>query len=169
MLVIDKENDRALLSRQSRFVPRMWSCLAGFMEVCCLSMLLTWCVRLWLTYIQLSRQLYIYFFAYIMRFFFNAIVDAVSYEPFYSCQGSHVELISDLDAIIHYAFFFVELDGVYHIYLFLLRNFWDVTCLDSIIFVAWWELGRSSEERNMGRNWDWSRRSCISQFSAVAW
>nr|GMD33922.1 nudix hydrolase 19, chloroplastic [Ipomoea batatas] len=34
MLVIDKENDRALLSRQSRFVPRMWSCLAGFMEVC---------------------------------------------------------------------------------------------------------------------------------------
>ncbi|XP_031109900.1 nudix hydrolase 19, chloroplastic [Ipomoea triloba] len=32
MLVIDKENDRALLSRQSRFVPRMWSCLAGFME-----------------------------------------------------------------------------------------------------------------------------------------
>lgn len=34
MLVIDKENDRALLSRQSRFVPRMWSCLAGFIEVC---------------------------------------------------------------------------------------------------------------------------------------
>lgn len=34
MLVIDKENDCALLSRQSRFVPRMWSCLAGFMEVC---------------------------------------------------------------------------------------------------------------------------------------
>ncbi|CAH9098744.1 unnamed protein product [Cuscuta europaea] len=32
MLVIDKENDRALLSRKSRFVPRMWSCLAGFME-----------------------------------------------------------------------------------------------------------------------------------------
>ncbi|GAB2289222.1 Nucleoside diphosphate-linked moiety X motif 19, mitochondrial [Dionaea muscipula] len=32
MLVIDRENDRALLSRQSRFVPRMWSCLAGFME-----------------------------------------------------------------------------------------------------------------------------------------
>ncbi|GAB4832885.1 Nucleoside diphosphate-linked moiety X motif 19, mitochondrial [Ancistrocladus abbreviatus] len=32
MLVIDKERDRALLSRQSRFVPRMWSCLAGFME-----------------------------------------------------------------------------------------------------------------------------------------
>ncbi|XP_055830022.1 nudix hydrolase 19, chloroplastic [Solanum dulcamara] len=32
MLVIDKENDRVLLSRQSRFVPRMWSCLAGFME-----------------------------------------------------------------------------------------------------------------------------------------
>lgn len=34
MLVIDRENDRALLSRQSRFVPRMWSCLAGFIEVC---------------------------------------------------------------------------------------------------------------------------------------
>lgn len=33
MLVIDKENDRALLSRQSRYVPRMWSCLAGFIEV----------------------------------------------------------------------------------------------------------------------------------------
>ncbi|KAL5211403.1 hypothetical protein ABZP36_022250 [Zizania latifolia] len=32
VLVIDKENDRALLSRQSRFVPRMWSCLAGFIE-----------------------------------------------------------------------------------------------------------------------------------------
>ncbi|KAI3443847.1 hypothetical protein Pfo_000512 [Paulownia fortunei] len=32
MLVIDKENDRALLSRQSRFVPRMWSCLSGFIE-----------------------------------------------------------------------------------------------------------------------------------------
>ncbi|CAI0389525.1 unnamed protein product [Linum tenue] len=32
MLVIDKENDRVLLSRQSRFVPRMWSCLAGFIE-----------------------------------------------------------------------------------------------------------------------------------------
>lgn len=32
MLVIDKENDRALLTRQSRFVPRMWSCLAGFIE-----------------------------------------------------------------------------------------------------------------------------------------
>ncbi|KAL9224002.1 hypothetical protein vseg_000078 [Gypsophila vaccaria] len=32
MLVIDKENDRALLSRQARFVPRMWSCLAGFIE-----------------------------------------------------------------------------------------------------------------------------------------
>ncbi|KAL5547960.1 hypothetical protein UlMin_003191 [Ulmus minor] len=32
MLVIDQENDRALLSRQSRFVPRMWSCLAGFIE-----------------------------------------------------------------------------------------------------------------------------------------
>lgn len=34
MLVIDKENDCVLLSRQSRFVPRMWSCLAGFIEVC---------------------------------------------------------------------------------------------------------------------------------------
>lgn len=33
MLVIDQENDRALLSRQSRYVPRKWSCLAGFMEV----------------------------------------------------------------------------------------------------------------------------------------
>lgn len=33
MLVIDRKNDRALLSRQSRFVPRMWSCLAGFIEV----------------------------------------------------------------------------------------------------------------------------------------
>lgn len=32
MLVIDKANDRALLSRQTRFVPRMWSCLAGFIE-----------------------------------------------------------------------------------------------------------------------------------------
>ncbi|ERN04498.1 nudix hydrolase 19, chloroplastic [Amborella trichopoda] len=32
MLVIDKDNDRALLSRQSRFVPRMWSCIAGFIE-----------------------------------------------------------------------------------------------------------------------------------------
>ncbi|KAI7734994.1 hypothetical protein M8C21_027331 [Ambrosia artemisiifolia] len=32
MLVIDKENDRALLGKQSRFVPRMWSCLAGFLE-----------------------------------------------------------------------------------------------------------------------------------------
>ncbi|KAM7515322.1 hypothetical protein LguiA_004905 [Lonicera macranthoides] len=32
MLVIDKENDCALLSRQSRYVPRMWSCLAGFVE-----------------------------------------------------------------------------------------------------------------------------------------
>ncbi|KAM1061734.1 nudix hydrolase 19, chloroplastic-like [Malus sylvestris] len=32
MLVIDRENNRALLSRQSRFVPRMWSCLAGFIE-----------------------------------------------------------------------------------------------------------------------------------------
>jgi len=34
MLIIDRENDRALLSKQSRFVPRMWSCLAGFIEVC---------------------------------------------------------------------------------------------------------------------------------------
>ncbi|KAK4777980.1 hypothetical protein SAY87_018167 [Trapa incisa] len=32
MLVIDRENDSVLLSRQSRFVPRMWSCLAGFIE-----------------------------------------------------------------------------------------------------------------------------------------
>ncbi|KAJ6993744.1 nudix hydrolase 19 [Populus alba x Populus x berolinensis] len=32
MLVVDRENDRALLGRQSRFVPRMWSCLAGFIE-----------------------------------------------------------------------------------------------------------------------------------------
>ncbi|KAJ4708306.1 Nudix hydrolase 19 chloroplastic [Melia azedarach] len=32
MLVVDRENDRVLLSRQSRFVPRMWSCLAGFIE-----------------------------------------------------------------------------------------------------------------------------------------
>ncbi|XP_076944335.1 nudix hydrolase 19, chloroplastic-like isoform X1 [Bidens hawaiensis] len=32
MLVIDKNNDRALLGKQSRFVPRMWSCLAGFLE-----------------------------------------------------------------------------------------------------------------------------------------
>lgn len=41
MLVIDKENDRALLSRQSRFVPRMWSCLAGFIEVSALANLRT--------------------------------------------------------------------------------------------------------------------------------
>ncbi|CAA6660800.1 unnamed protein product [Spirodela intermedia] len=32
LLVVDKRNDRALLSRRSRFVPRMWSCLAGFIE-----------------------------------------------------------------------------------------------------------------------------------------
>ncbi|CAL0320083.1 unnamed protein product [Lupinus luteus] len=32
MLVIDRENDCALLSRQSRFPRRMWSCLAGFIE-----------------------------------------------------------------------------------------------------------------------------------------
>lgn len=37
MLVIDRENDRVLLSRQSRFVPRMWSCLAGFIEVSALA------------------------------------------------------------------------------------------------------------------------------------
>jgi NADH pyrophosphatase NudC (nudix superfamily) len=30
MLVTNKENVRALLSRQSRFVPRVWSSLAGF-------------------------------------------------------------------------------------------------------------------------------------------
>lgn len=40
MLVIDREHDRALLSRQSRFVPRMWSCLAGFIEVCLLARLI---------------------------------------------------------------------------------------------------------------------------------
>jgi len=47
MLVIDKENDRALLSRQSRFVPRMWSCLAGFIEVqitACITFLIHSCV-----------------------------------------------------------------------------------------------------------------------------
>lgn len=33
MLVIDKERDAVVLGRQSRFVPRMWSCLAGFIEV----------------------------------------------------------------------------------------------------------------------------------------
>lgn len=33
MLVIDKENDCALLSHKSRSSPRMWSCLAGFIEV----------------------------------------------------------------------------------------------------------------------------------------
>jgi NAD+ diphosphatase len=32
MLVIDKERDCVILGRQSRFVARMWSCLAGFME-----------------------------------------------------------------------------------------------------------------------------------------
>jgi NAD+ diphosphatase len=32
MLVIDKERDCVILGRQSRFVSRMWSCLAGFME-----------------------------------------------------------------------------------------------------------------------------------------
>eukprot|EP00249_Psilotum_nudum_P022381 c28494_g1_i1 orf=878-1579(+) len=32
MLVIDKERDSVVLGRQSRFVPRMWSCLAGFIE-----------------------------------------------------------------------------------------------------------------------------------------
>ena len=47
MLVIDKENDRALLSRQSRFVPRMWSCLAGFIEVqitACITFVIHSCV-----------------------------------------------------------------------------------------------------------------------------
>ncbi|KAH7433082.1 hypothetical protein KP509_07G054300 [Ceratopteris richardii] len=32
MLVIDKEKDLVVLGRQSRFAPRMWSCLAGFIE-----------------------------------------------------------------------------------------------------------------------------------------
>ncbi|GJU05840.1 NUDIX hydrolase 19, chloroplastic-like protein [Tanacetum coccineum] len=32
MLVIDKENDRALFSKMGRFVPRMWACLSGFLE-----------------------------------------------------------------------------------------------------------------------------------------
>ncbi|KAG0589356.1 hypothetical protein KC19_1G015600 [Ceratodon purpureus] len=32
MLVIDKERDCAILGRQSRFIPRMWSCIAGFIE-----------------------------------------------------------------------------------------------------------------------------------------
>ncbi|KAE8691358.1 Nudix hydrolase 19 [Hibiscus syriacus] len=32
MLIIDRENDRALLGRQPLFPPRMWSCLAGFIE-----------------------------------------------------------------------------------------------------------------------------------------
>ncbi|XP_054793693.1 nudix hydrolase 19, chloroplastic-like [Prosopis cineraria] len=32
MLVIDRENDSILLGRKSSFVPRMWSCLAGFIE-----------------------------------------------------------------------------------------------------------------------------------------
>ncbi|GJW89037.1 NUDIX hydrolase 19, chloroplastic-like protein [Tanacetum coccineum] len=32
MLVIDKENDRALFSKMGRFVPRMWTCLSGFLE-----------------------------------------------------------------------------------------------------------------------------------------
>ncbi|MQM09346.1 hypothetical protein Taro_042216 [Colocasia esculenta] len=32
MLIIDKNNDRALLCRPSKFVPRMWSCLSGFIE-----------------------------------------------------------------------------------------------------------------------------------------
>ncbi|RWR73301.1 nudix hydrolase 19, chloroplastic [Cinnamomum micranthum f. kanehirae] len=32
MLVIDKTNDRVLLSRPSRFIPRMWTCLSGFIE-----------------------------------------------------------------------------------------------------------------------------------------
>ena len=50
MLVIDKENDRALLSRQSRFVPRMWSCLAGFMEVCIVRVTGLFCVFLFLIF-----------------------------------------------------------------------------------------------------------------------
>ncbi|KAG6549173.1 hypothetical protein Mapa_009399 [Marchantia paleacea] len=32
MLVIDKERDCVVLARQARFLPRMWSCLAGFIE-----------------------------------------------------------------------------------------------------------------------------------------
>jgi NAD+ diphosphatase len=32
MLVIDRANDRCLLGRSPRFVPTMWSCLAGFIE-----------------------------------------------------------------------------------------------------------------------------------------
>ncbi|XAR60359.1 NAD(+) diphosphatase [Bertholletia excelsa] len=44
MLVIDRENDRALLSRQSRFVPRMWSCLAAFIKVLVGSL---WCTLMW--------------------------------------------------------------------------------------------------------------------------
>ncbi|XP_002977812.2 nudix hydrolase 19, chloroplastic [Selaginella moellendorffii] len=32
MLVIDPERDRALLAHQPKYVPRMWSCLAGFIE-----------------------------------------------------------------------------------------------------------------------------------------
>lgn len=32
MMVIDRERDRAVLGRQARFIPRMWSCLAGFIE-----------------------------------------------------------------------------------------------------------------------------------------
>ncbi|XP_072058275.1 nudix hydrolase 19, chloroplastic isoform X1 [Arachis hypogaea] len=32
MLVIDRENDRALLAKRSKFVPRLWTCLSGFTE-----------------------------------------------------------------------------------------------------------------------------------------
>ncbi|KAL5975283.1 hypothetical protein ACLOJK_031962 [Asimina triloba] len=32
MLVIDKVNDRVLLSSQARYAPRMWTCLSGFIE-----------------------------------------------------------------------------------------------------------------------------------------
>ncbi|XP_061345248.1 nudix hydrolase 19, chloroplastic [Gastrolobium bilobum] len=32
MLVIDRENDRALLSKRSMLLPRLWSCLSGFTE-----------------------------------------------------------------------------------------------------------------------------------------
>eukprot|EP00897_Mesotaenium_endlicherianum_P008545 jgi/Mesen1/7719/ME000407S06944 len=32
MLVIDEQRDLVLLGRQARFLPRMWSCLAGFIE-----------------------------------------------------------------------------------------------------------------------------------------
>ncbi|KAE9609700.1 hypothetical protein Lal_00006825 [Lupinus albus] len=32
MLVIDRENDRALLATRPKLIPRLWSCLAGFTE-----------------------------------------------------------------------------------------------------------------------------------------